>query len=254
MALMIINSVNRRLHLDLPLNACHTYIDLDSLIHAVHTKLGLVNEPQCNGFHVLPFPGSVDEVVVVGQAMRLPGDINNVESFWKALVEKREDLIIPIPSDRWDHKGFYTTSKASRPCDITFDKAGFVDYASFDNSFFGISSAEALFIAPSIRLTLEAAFEALENANIPLSRVKGTDMGVFVATGLDEGYQQLLFLDQGYAGSYHFGSIVYCDLTCFQPTLVITAQASQTVPPAAESASTLDLCVDRMTACSYSRW
>ncbi|KAK0216459.1 polyketide synthetase [Armillaria nabsnona] len=215
MALMIINSVNRRLHLDLPLNACHTYIDLDSLIHAVHTKLGLVNGPQKNGSNVLPFPGSVDEVVVVGQAMRLPGDINNVESFWNALVEKRGDLIIPIPSDRWDHKGFYTTSKASRPCDITFDKAGFVDYASFDNSFFGISSAEALFIAPSIRLTLEAAFEALENANIPLSRVKGTDMGVFVATGLDEGYQQLLFLDQGYAAyTRYYGTGIANSTAC----------------------------------------
>ncbi|PBK61389.1 ketoacyl-synt-domain-containing protein [Armillaria solidipes] len=215
MALMIINSVNHRLHLDLPLNACHTYIDLDSLIHAVHTKLGLVNEPQSNGPHVLPFPGTVDEVVVVGQAMRLPGDINNVESFWNALVEKREDLIIPIPSDRWDHKGFYTTSKAVRPCDITFDKAGFVDYASYDNSFFGISSAEALYVAPSIRLTLEAAFEALENANIPVSRVKGTDMGVFVATGLDEGYQQLLFLEQGYAAyTRYYGTGIANSTAC----------------------------------------
>ncbi|KAK0184742.1 polyketide synthetase [Armillaria mellea] len=172
------------------------------IISSFQTRLGLVNEPQSTDSHLLPLPGSVDDVVVVGQAMRLPGDINNVESFWNALVEKREDLIIPIPPDRWDHKGFYTTSKPVRPCDITFDKAGFIDYASFDNSFFGISSAEALFVAPSIRLTLEAAFEALENANLPLSRVKGTDMG-----------------------------------SATQRTLVITVQASRTVPPAAESAS-----------------
>ncbi|KAK0488295.1 hypothetical protein EDD18DRAFT_593749 [Armillaria luteobubalina] len=215
MALMIINSVNRRLDLDLPLNACHTYIDLESFIHAVHTKLGLVNEHQSDGSGILPLPGSVDDVVVVGQAMRLPGDNNNVDSFWNALVEKREDLIIPIPPDRWDHKGFYTTSRPTRPCDITFDKAGFVDYASFDNGFFGISSAEALFIAPSIRLTLEAAFEALENANIPPSRVKGTDMGVFVATGLDEGYQQLLFLDQGYAAyTRYYGTGIANSTAC----------------------------------------
>ncbi|KAK0471022.1 hypothetical protein IW261DRAFT_1612345 [Armillaria novae-zelandiae] len=216
MALMIINSVNRRLHLDLPLNACHTYINLDSFIHAVHAKLGLVDEPQSGGgSHIPPFPGSVDDVVIVGQAMRLPGDINNVDSFWDALVAKREDLIIPIPPDRWDHKGFYTPSKPVRPCDITFEKAGFVDYASFDHGFFGISSAEALFIAPSIRLTLEAAFEALENANIPSSRVRGTDMGVFVATGLDEGYQQLLFLDQGYAAyTRYYGTGIANSTAC----------------------------------------
>ncbi|KAG7441749.1 ketoacyl-synt-domain-containing protein [Guyanagaster necrorhizus] len=215
MALMIINSINGRLRLDLPLNACHTYIDLESLTHAVHVKLGLVNDPNITGSQAAHFPRSIDDVVVVGQAMRLPGDINNIDSFWNALVEKRQDLIISIPSDRWDHKGFYTTSKPARPCDITFDKAGFVDYASFDNSFFGISSAEALFVAPSIRLTLEAAFEALENANIPQSRVKGTDMGVFVATGLDEGYQQLLFLDQGYAAyTRYYGTGIANSTAC----------------------------------------
>ncbi|KAK0199304.1 polyketide synthetase [Desarmillaria ectypa] len=215
MALMIINSINRRLHLDLPLNACHTYIDLESLVHAVHTKLGLVDVPKIGGSQGLPFSRSIDEVVVVGQAMRLPGDINNVESFWNALVKKREDLIIPIPSDRWDHKSFYTSSKPTHPCHITFEKAGFIDCASFDNSFFGISAAEALSISPSIRLTLEAAFEALENANIAQSSVKGTNMGVFVAAGLDEGYQQLMFLDQGY-GAYtrYYGTGIANSTAC----------------------------------------
>ncbi len=55
-------------------------------------------------------------------------------------------------------------------------------------------------MAPTIRLTLEMAFEALENANIPLSKIKGSDMGVFVANAMDDGYIQLLFADKGWGG------------------------------------------------------
>jgi hypothetical protein len=35
---------------------------------------------------------------------------------------------------------------------------------------------------------MEIAFEALENANIPFSKIKDGDMVVFVAAGMDEGY------------------------------------------------------------------
>ena len=47
---------------------------------------------------------------------------------------------------------------------------------------------------------MEIAFEALENANIPISKIKGSDMGVFVAGGMDEGYIKLLFADKGWGG------------------------------------------------------
>jgi acyl transferase domain-containing protein len=43
----------------------------------------------------------------------------------------------------------------------------------------------------------ETAFEALEDANIPTSKVKGSDMAMYVATG-DEGSSQLLSQDRGF--------------------------------------------------------
>ena len=52
------------------------------------------------------------------------------------------------------------------------EKAGFVDIARFDHSF-GISSAQTFYAAPNIQLSLEVAFQALENANIPISLIKG---------------------------------------------------------------------------------
>ena len=41
MATMIVNKLNRQLNLSLPLNTCHTYIDLVSLTKAIHKNLGL---------------------------------------------------------------------------------------------------------------------------------------------------------------------------------------------------------------------
>ena len=109
----------------------------------------------------------------------------------------------PIPEARWDHKSFYRSSDSKNPpatCDITLDKAGFVQLAGFDHSFFGIFSAEAFHVSPNIRLSMEIAFEALENTNIPISKIKGSDMGVFVTAGMDEGYIKLLFADKDWGG------------------------------------------------------
>ena len=41
----------------------------------------------------------------------------------------------------------------------------------------GSACPRCFFLSPMIRLTLEMAFEALENPHIPLSKIKGSDMG-----------------------------------------------------------------------------
>ena len=204
MATMIVNKLNRQLNMGLPLNTCHTYVDLVSLTKAIHKRLGLEGSSTAPP-STKPATRSAlkEEIVIVGQAVRLPGDINNAEGLWKALIDQRDDIMTPIPEARWDHQSFYRSPDSKEPpapCDITLEKAGFVDIAGFDHSFFGISSAEAFYVAPNIRLSLEIAFEALENANIPISQVKGSNMGVFVAAGMDEGYIKLLFADKGWGG------------------------------------------------------
>ena len=205
MATMIVNKLNRQLDMSLPLNTCHTYVDLVSLTKAIHKNLGLEGLPLTTHLSSKPVTRSEckEDIVIVGQAVRLPGDINNAESLWKALIDQRDDIMTPIPEARWDHKSFYRSPDSKEPpapCDITLNKAGFVDLAGFDHSFFGISSAEAFHVSPNIRLSMEIAFEALENANIPISKIKGSDMGVFVAAGMDEGYIKLLFADKGWGG------------------------------------------------------
>ena len=214
MATKIVNAINCGFSLSLPLNTCHTHVDLAQLTNAVVAKLGLAPQNQRipssmtsarstspDGFQ----PRFSEEVVIVGQALRLPGDINRPEEFWDALVKKRDGIIGPVPADRWDHRSFYRAPDSDReptPGDITLEKAGFINITDFDHTFFGISSAEAYHVAPNIRLTLEIAFEALENANVPVSKLKGSDMGVFVAANMDEGHIKLLFMEKGWGGMH----------------------------------------------------
>ena len=214
MSTMIVSRLNIQLDLSLPLNTSHTYVDLVQLTKAILSNLGM------DGPSSKPRPSKVtsnsqakEDVVIVGQAFRLPGDINTPESFWTALVEKRQDIIVPVPASRWDHASFYRAPDSKEPpapCDVTLEKAGFIDIEKFDHSFFGMTSAEAFHVPPSYRLSMEVAFEALENANIPAAKIKGSKMGVFVAAAMDEGYIKLLFADKGWAGmiSYAFTSLL----------------------------------------------
>ncbi|KAJ6610193.1 hypothetical protein B0H10DRAFT_1883603 [Mycena sp. CBHHK59/15] len=215
MATMIVNSLNRQLFLDLPLNTCHMYVDLAALTTFICQKLGLATTQK------LSIPKSVpkvrhnlqhqEPVVIVGQALRLPGDIRTPDSFWQALIDKRQDIMTTTPADRWDHSSF----EDHPSCRITFEKSGFISFDSFDNGFFGISASEALYVSPTVRLALEASFDALENANIPISKLRGTDMGVFVAGGLDVAYSELLFHDKGYdAFSRFYGTGVAQSTAC----------------------------------------
>jgi len=208
MSTLIVNKLNKALDLDLPLNTCHTHVDLVSLTGAIIFKLGMdgPSSKAWPGTKATTAASNKEQIVIVGQSVRLPGDINSAETFQEALMEKR-DVITPVPASRWDHASFYRppgSKEPPAPGDITFEKAGFVEYERFDHAFFGISSAEAFHVSPNIRLCLEIAFEALENANITPSKIKGTSMGIFIATAMDEGYIKLLLADKGWGGGLPF--------------------------------------------------
>ncbi|MEV4320032.1 type I polyketide synthase [Actinocrispum sp. NPDC049592] len=107
-------------------------------------------------------------VAVVGMACRLPGGVSSPSDLWNLLLDGRS-AITPFPSDRgWDATGF----------------GGFLtDAAMFDASFFGISPREALAMEPQQRVLLEIAWEALEDAGIDPTSLRGSQTGVFVGAG-----------------------------------------------------------------------
>ncbi|KAH7097474.1 hypothetical protein BKA62DRAFT_774277 [Auriculariales sp. MPI-PUGE-AT-0066] len=198
LATAIASNLNKRFALSLPPNICHVRVHSRALVEHVLELLYVrpqVKPTSASQRHATPARDvEDDDIAIVGQALRLPGEIYDGEALWRALLEKR-DLMTGIPSERWDHSTFYrdaTSSAPIQPGDITFRKAGFINIADFDNTFFGIPNNEALSIAPCNRLTLEVGFAALENANIPPSRLKGTDTGVFVSTGMDAPSYSLL--------------------------------------------------------------
>ncbi|HEX3376143.1 MAG TPA: type I polyketide synthase [Candidatus Acidoferrales bacterium] len=64
---------------------------------------------------------------------------------------------------------------------IASRRGGFLpDLDQFDTQFFGISPREAVLLDPQQRLLLEVAYEAAEDAGIPLSKLSGSRTGVFV--------------------------------------------------------------------------
>lgn len=118
-------------------------------------------------------------LAIVGIGCRLPGAVNDVDSFWKLLAEGRSG-IREVPKNRWDLGRYYETD-ASVPGKIISKWGGFVDFLDqFDARFWGLSPREAMRMDPQQRWLLEVAWESLEDAGSPPSHLRGQSVGVFV--------------------------------------------------------------------------
>jgi acyl transferase domain-containing protein/acyl carrier protein len=117
-------------------------------------------------------PTKDESIAVVGLACRMPG-APSAAAFW-ALLEAGADATRDLPDGRWT-----PTLDAPRP------RGGFLDDVEhFDASFFGISPREAANMDPQQRLFLELAWEALEDAAIPLRVVRRGVTGVFAGVSV----------------------------------------------------------------------
>jgi acyl transferase domain-containing protein/acyl carrier protein len=136
----------------------------------------------------------MEPIAITGMACRFPG-AGDLAGFWR-LLRDGVDAIREVPADRWDPSRFPDTSRWG----------GFLERVdSFDPSFFGISPREAAYMDPQQRLLLEVAWEALEDAGLPLERCSGRPTGVFVGLSTyDYGVLQMSGLDRiadGYANT-----------------------------------------------------
>jgi probable biosynthetic protein (TIGR04098 family) len=116
-----------------------------------------------------------EDVAIVGISCQFPGAANK-EAYWNHLKENK-DLISEVTQDRWDWKAFNKDpEKTARS-----KWGGFIEgVGNFDPLFFGISPFEATLMDPQQRLTLQAVYTALEDANIVPSDLKGTNTGVYI--------------------------------------------------------------------------
>ena len=136
----------------------------------------------------------MDPIAIIGMACRFPGAAD-LRGFWR-LLREGVDAIREVPADRWDPRLFPDASRWG----------GFLDRVDgFDPSFFGISPREASYMDPQQRLLLEVAWEALDDAGLPLERCSGRPTGVFVGISTyDYGARELGEADRiadGYANT-----------------------------------------------------
>ncbi|WP_319429196.1 polyketide synthase Pks13 [Mycobacterium sp. RTGN5] len=141
----------------------------------------------------------VEDIAIVGIATRFPGDMNTPDEMWAALLEGR-DVISDLPEGRWSE--FLAEPRIAELVAKAATRGGYLsDIKGFDAEFFALSKMEADNMDPQQRMALELTWEALENARIPASSLRGTDVAVYIGSTNND-YQFLAVSDPTTAHPY----------------------------------------------------
>ncbi len=116
-------------------------------------------------------------VAILGFSFRLPGSTR--DGFWPDLLSGR-NFVTQVASERWTAESFLHPRKSHPGTSYSFAAGSIGDVSAFDADFFGISPREAAQMDPQQRLLLELGWEALEDAGIKPSDIRGSKCGVFV--------------------------------------------------------------------------
>jgi myxalamid-type polyketide synthase MxaB len=117
-------------------------------------------------------------IAIVGVGLRFPG-ANSTPAAFDEFLRAGGCGTGPIPPDRWEVDKYFSTQPGTKG-KTSAAGGGFIDAIDqFDPKFFNFSPKEAQYLDPQHRLALETAWEALEDANIDPTRLKGSTGGVY---------------------------------------------------------------------------
>ncbi|OBB11137.1 polyketide synthase [Mycobacteriaceae bacterium 1482268.1] len=144
-------------------------------------------------------PADLLDIAIVGLATRFPGDMNTPDETWQALLEGRSG-ITDLPEGRWEE--FLDEPRIAERVAKARTRGGYLkDIKGFDAEFFALSKMEADNIDPQQRMALELTWEALENARIPASALRGQSVGVYIGSSNND-YSYLSLADPTVAHPY----------------------------------------------------
>lgn len=116
-------------------------------------------------------------VAIIGLAFRFPG--TSTEQYWSDLLQGK-DLITQVNATRWSTEAYFHPDKEHPGTAYTHAAGTLGDISGFDADFFGISPREAAQMDPQQRLLLEMTWEAMEDAGIKPSTLRGSNCGVYI--------------------------------------------------------------------------
>ncbi|MET8031213.1 type I polyketide synthase, partial [Streptomyces avermitilis] len=175
---------NRLAHttgLRLPTTLAFDHPNPTTLTHHLHTQLlGSDSTVSIPAPRAVAVSAAQDEpVAIIGMACRYPGGVTSAEELWELLASGR-DTVGDFPTDRgWDLEALFDPEPGRPGTSYTRCGSFLYDAGEFDAGFFGISPREALAMDPQQRLLLEASWEAMEQAGIDPTTVRGSQTGVF---------------------------------------------------------------------------
>lgn len=143
-----------------------------------------------------------EPIAIIGMACRFPG-AENLRQFWE-LLRAGKQAIDEVPTNRWKEEALYDPDPRMAG-KVRSWKGGFLDEVDgFDWRAWKMLPREVRNMDPQQRLLLEVAWEALEDAGLPLCDVTGTRTSVVVGSQWND-YFRLLSRDwsrlDGYAAT-----------------------------------------------------
>ena len=127
-----------------------------------------------------------EPIAIVGIGCRYPGGVGSAEELWR-LVADGVNAVGGLPDDRgWELDGSTIQIPTMRAPSPSAGARSCVTSNGFDADFFGISPREATALHPQQRIMLEMTWEALKDASINPTSLRGSQTGVFAGVFHDD--------------------------------------------------------------------